>query len=81
VLDTEIYDEIITVSDEDALRATRDAACMDGLLVGISSGAALHAAVVLSRRSDNKGKTIVVVLPDTGARYLSTPGLYPNGEE
>ena len=81
VLDTAIYDEIITVSDDDAFQAARDAASLDGLLIGISSGAALHAAAVLSKRPENKGKMIVVVLPDSGTRYLSIPGLFPQGEE
>lgn len=73
VLDTEIYDEIITVSDEDAFAAGRLIAAKEGVLVGISSGAALHAAVTLAKRPENEGKTIAVLLPDTGERYLSTP--------
>lgn len=73
VLDTEIYEEIITVSDEDAFAAGRLIAAKEGVLVGISSGAALHAAVTLAKRPENEGKTIAVLLPDTGERYLSTP--------
>ena len=73
-LDTSIYDEIITVTSEDAFCAVRDLAREEGLLVGISSGAALHAAAVLAKRPENKGKVIVALLPDTGDRYLSTPG-------
>lgn len=73
VLDTEIYDEVIPVEDEDAFAAGRLMGKTEGVLVGISSGAALHAAIVLAKRPENKGKTIVVLLPDTGDRYLSTP--------
>ncbi|NLB48593.1 MAG: cysteine synthase A [Erysipelotrichia bacterium] len=72
-LDTSIYVEIITIDDEDAYRVGRLLAQTEGLLVGISSGAALKAAEILARRKENKGKTIVVLLPDTGERYLSTP--------
>ena len=72
ILDTKIYDEIITVKNEDAFIAGRELATTEGLLVGISSGAAVHAAKVLSERPENAGKTIVVILPDTGERYLST---------
>ena len=72
VLDTKIYDEIITVSNEDAYKTAARIATSEGLLVGISSGAAMHAALELGKRSENKGKTIVVLLPDTGERYLST---------
>jgi len=72
-LDTSIYDEIITVTEEEAYAAGRALARSEGILVGISSGAALHAAAVLARRPENAGKTIVVLLPDTGDRYLSTP--------
>ena len=71
-LDTAIYDEIITVENEDAFEAGRTLARKEGLLVGISSGAAVHAARVLAQRPENKGKTIVALLPDTGERYLST---------
>ncbi len=71
-LNTEIYDEIITVSDEDAINTGREIGKTEGILVGISSGAALFAAIELSRRQENKGKNIVVLLPDTGDRYLST---------
>ncbi len=71
-LDTNIYDEIITVSNEDAFAASKLFARSEGVLVGISSGAALHAATVLANRPENAGKNIVVILPDTGERYLST---------
>lgn len=73
VLDTGVYDEVIPVEGEDAFAAARLAGKKEGVLVGISSGAALHAAIVLAKRTENKGKTIVVLLPDTGDRYLSTP--------
>lgn len=73
ILNTEIYDEIIPVSAEDAFSAGRMAGKKEGVLVGISSGAALWAAVELAKRTENEGKTIVVLLPDTGDRYLSTP--------
>ena len=71
-LDTSVYDEVLTVTDEDAFAAGRASARKLGLLVGISSGAALHAASVLAKRPENAGKTIVALLPDTGERYLST---------
>lgn len=71
-LNTGIYDEIIAVSNDDAFETGREAAKAEGLLVGISSGAALYAAMVLAKRPENEGKTIVVILPDTGERYLST---------
>lgn len=73
VLDTKIYDEIITVENEDAFEIGRAIAQQEGVLVGISSGAAVWAAIQLARRPENRGKTIVVLLPDTGDRYLSTP--------
>ncbi|MDR0250436.1 MAG: cysteine synthase A [Burkholderiales bacterium] len=73
ILNTAVYDEVITVKAEDAFQAGRDAVSAEGLLVGISSGAALWAATQLALRAENKGKTIVVILPDTGERYLSTP--------
>ncbi len=73
VLDTAVYDEIIPVSNEDAFAAGRLVGRKEGILVGISSGAALHAAIELSMRPENAGKTIVVLFPDTGDRYLSTP--------
>ena len=73
-LDTSIYDEILTVGSEDAFQTGRALARSEGLLVGISSGAAAYAATLLAQRSENAGKTIVVLLPDTGERYLSTPG-------
>lgn len=73
VLDTKIYDEIIPVANEDAFAAGRLIGKREGVLVGISSGAALWAAIELAKRPENEGKTIVVLLPDTGDRYLSTP--------
>ena len=73
VLNIQIYDEVLQISDEDALKEGRRFAVSEGILVGISSGAALKAAVVLAERPENKGKTIVVLLPDSGDRYLSTP--------
>ena len=72
-LDRDVYDEIITVTGEDAYAAGRDLAHLEGILVGITSGAALHAAEVLASRVENRGKTIAVILPDSGERYLSTP--------
>ena len=71
-LDTAVYDEVIAVADEDAFAVGRELAAKEGLLVGISSGAAVAAATQLARRPENKGKTIVVILPDTGERYLTT---------
>jgi cysteine synthase A len=71
-LDTAIYDEAITVTEEEAYAAARMVGRKDGILVGISSGAALHAAIELAKKEENKGKNIVVLLPDTGERYLST---------
>ena len=73
VLDTSIYDEIIPITNEDAFAAGRDIGRTEGILVGISSGAAVHAAIEVAKRPENKGKTIVVLLPDTGDRYLSSP--------
>ena len=73
VLDTSVYDEVIAVENEDAFAAGRLLGKAEGVLVGISSGAALHAAVEVARRPESRGKTIVVLLPDTGDRYLSTP--------
>jgi cysteine synthase A len=73
VLNTSIYDEIIKVENEDAFAAAREIARNESILVGISSGAAAHAAIKLASRTENAGKTIVVILPDTGERYLSTP--------
>ncbi len=73
VLDTRIYDEILTVTEEQAYAAGRMLARQEGVLCGISAGAALHAAIEAARRPENAGKTIVVLLPDTGERYLSTP--------
>lgn len=71
-LDTSVYDEVIAVADEDAFETGRELAAKEGLLVGISSGAAVWAASQLAQRPENKGKTIVAILPDTGERYLST---------
>ena len=73
ILNTEIYDEIVCVTTEQAYEASRLLARKEGLLVGISSGAALYAATEIAKRAENKGKNIVVLLPDTGERYLSTP--------
>lgn len=73
VLDTKVYDEIIPVSDEAAFEAGKLIGKSEGVLVGISSGAAAYAAIELAKRPENEGKTIVVLLPDTGDRYLSTP--------
>ena len=72
VLDTDVYDWVVTVTDQEAYEAARLAARKEGLLVGISSGAALHAAIAEARKEENAGKTIVALLPDTGERYLST---------
>ena len=78
VLDTAVYDEVIPVSNEDAFAAGRLVGRKEGILVGISSGAALHAAIELAKRPENAGKTIVALFPDTGDRYLSTP-LFEDG--
>ena len=72
VLDKDVLDEIIPVENDDAFETSRKVAKSDGLLVGISSGAALYAATQLAKRKENAGKNIVVLLPDTGERYLST---------
>lgn len=73
VLNTSVYDEIIRVKNEDAFEASRELSRTEGLLVGISSGAALWAATEVAKRPENAGKVIVIILPDTGERYLSTP--------
>ena len=73
VLDTSIYDEIIPVENDDAFAVGREIGRSEGVLVGISSGAAVWAAIELARRPENEGKAIVALLPDTGDRYLSTP--------
>lgn len=73
VLDTKIFDEIITVENDDAFAQGKEIAKEEGILVGISAGAALHAAIELAKRPENKGKNIVALLPDTGDRYYSTP--------
>ncbi len=72
ILDLSVYDEVIPVTSEDAFTVGRQMGGLEGILVGISSGAALWAAIQLAKRPENKGKTIVVLLPDTGDRYLST---------
>jgi len=72
VLNLEVIDEVVTVKDEEAMAAARRLAREEGILCGISSGAALHAALKVARRPESRGKTIVVILPDTGERYLST---------
>ena len=73
MLDTAIFDEVITVENDDAFQAARQIGHREGVLVGISSGAAVWAAIQLARRPENEGKTIVALLADTGERYLSTP--------
>ena len=73
VLNTSVYDEIITVSNDDAFATGKLVGRSEGVLVGISSGAAVKAAIELAQRPENEGKTIVALLPDTGDRYLSTP--------
>ena len=73
VLDTKVYDEVIAVANEDAFATGRLVGHKEGVLVGISSGAAVWAAIQLAKRPENQGKTIVALLPDTGDRYLSTP--------
>jgi cysteine synthase A len=73
VLDTKLYDEIITIENDDAFATAKELAKAEGILVGISSGAALKAAIELAKRPENKGKTIVALLPDNGDRYYSTP--------
>ena len=73
MLDTDVYDEIIPVANEDAFAVGKQIGKAEGVLVGISSGAAAWAAIELAKRPENEGKTIVVLLPDTGDRYLSTP--------
>ena len=73
VLNTDIYDEIIRIENEDSFEMGKRIAKSEGILVGISSGAAMYGAVELAKRPENKGKTIVVLLPDSGDRYYSTP--------
>ena len=73
MLNTKVYDEIIPVADNDAFATGKQIGHKEGVLVGISSGAAVFAAIELAQRPENEGKTIVVLLPDTGDRYLSTP--------
>ena len=73
VLNTKVYDEVLPIANEDAFAAAKLLAKKEGISVGISSGAALHAAVILAKRPENKGKVIVALLPDSGDRYYSTP--------
>ena len=73
ILDTKLYDEVVTVESDDAFTVAKELAHTEGILVGISSGAALSAAIELAKRPENKGKNIVVILPDSGDRYYSTP--------
>ena len=73
ILDTKVYDEIITVKNDAAFATGREIARIEGVLAGVSSGAAVWAATQLAMRPENKGKNIVALLPDTGERYLSTP--------
>ena len=79
ILNTEIYDAVVPVADEDALKLGRAMGRLEGILVGISAGAALWAAIQYGLRPENAGKTVVVILPDTGDRYLSTP-LFAEGQ-
>ena len=72
VLDRDVIDEIIPVSDKDAMAAGRNMGRREGVLIGISSGACLHAAIEVAKREENAGKTIVALMPDSGDRYLST---------
>ena len=72
-LDTTVFDEVIAIDNEDAFKEGREFALSEGIIVGISSGAALKAATILANRPENKGKNIVVLLPDSGDRHLSTP--------
>ena len=72
ILDEELIDEIIQVSNEDSMETARELALKEGIMVGISSGAAMYAAIQISQRPESQGKTIVVILPDTGERYIST---------
>ena len=76
-LNTKVYDEVIAIENEDAFAEGKAFAVSEGILVGISSGAALWAAIQLARRAENQGKTIVTLLPDSGDRYLSTPLFQP----
>lgn len=73
ILDTGVMDEVIAIEDEAAFRRSREFAKVQGISVGISSGAAIEAAIILAKRPENKGKKIAVILPDSGDRYLSTP--------
>ena len=80
VLDRDLLDEVIAIDDEDALETARVVARREGVLCGISSGAALYAALEIPKRPDAKGKRIAVVLPDSGERYVSTPFFAPEAE-
>ncbi len=80
-MNTEVYDEIVTVNNTDCFAMSREIAQKEGILVGISSGAAVWAAVSLAKRPENKGKTIVAILPDSGDRYYSTPLFQDPDEE
>jgi len=79
-LDTSVYDEVITVDNDDAYAMGRDIGTSEGILVGISAGAAVKAAIEVAQREENAGKNIVVILPDGGDHYLSTPGYYDQGD-
>lgn len=76
MLDTTVYDEVLTVTTEQAYDTGRELAKKEGVLVGITSGAALYAALQVAKRPENEGKTIVALLPDSGDRYMSTPGYF-----
>lgn len=73
ILNTNVYDEVLPIKNKDAFAASKLLARKEGILTGISSGAALHAAITLAKRSENKGKVIIALLPDSGDRYYSTP--------
>jgi cysteine synthase A len=79
VLNRSVLDEVIAVTDEEAFAACRRLACEEGIVAGVSSGAAVHAALSVAARADAAGRTVVVILPDTGERYVSTPLFAPEG--